>query len=534
MEPIPNRQSKGDEPAPPDARRTQPGRVRLWVGGLLAALAFGLAYSQAPLYTSNQNQYFLHAAARTGAGSLSQDWLANTADPTPVFSWLVEVTYRLLPPAAFYLEYLALLAVYLAAAWLIADSVWPLRGSRLRVLFFLAILTLLHSAALRQVQGQLLGEAWEYLWDGGLAGQRVLGPVLQPSVFGVLLLLSLALYVRGHPAWAAAAAALAACVHPTYLLAAALLVLVYAALEWQRTRRLLAGVRIGLLALLIVLPILTYIVVVLGPTSPDHLAEAQRILVEERIPHHAVVAAWFDGSSLAQLALMVVAVLLAHRAPIARLLALVGLGSGLLTAAQLATGSAMLALLFPWRISAALVPAATALLAGWLADRLVPAIERRGARARHVATLLALTGILLLAVAGVVAFEVLRSQQTADPARGVMTYVKAHAASGEVYLVPARLQQFRLATGAPIVVDFKSIPYRDADVLEWNERLRLVDFVYREEPHDVDCALLDQAAQRYGVTHIVLDEDLLDLDCPQFRIVYADDRFALGALTPPR
>lgn len=534
MEPQPITQLEGGQAALQEPSSPRPERVRPWVGSLLAALAFGLAYSQAPLYTSNQNQYFLHGAARAGLGFLHQDWLANTADPTPVFSGIVEWTFRLLPPAAFHIEYLALLAVYLAAAWLIADSAWPLRGSRLRPLIFLALLTLLHSAALRQVQGQLLGAAWEHQWDGGLAGQRVLGSVLQPSVFGVFLLLSLALFVRGRPAWACALAALAACVHPTYLLSAALLVLAYGALEWRRTRRLLAGVRIGLLALLIVLPILVYILVFLRPTSPDLLAEAQRILVEERIPHHALPRLWLDASSMAQLALFAVAVLLARRASISRVLALVGMGSALLTAVQLATGSDMLALLFPWRVSAVLIPASTALLAGWAANRLTPVVERHGARAQRVAGLLSMTVIVLLAAAGVLAFVLLRSQQAADPAGGVMTYVKAHAAPGEVYLVPARLQEFRLATGAPIVVDFKSIPYRDVDVLEWHERLRLVDFVYREEPRDVNCALLDEAAQRYSVTHVVLDEDLLDLDCPQLRFVYADDRFALGVLTPTR
>lgn len=533
MEPVPIRQFEGDR-AVPEPPLSRPGRVRLLGGSLLAALAFGLAYSQAPLYTSNQNQYFLHGAARAGLGFLHQDWLANTADPTPVFSWIVEWTSRLLPLAAFHVEYLALLAVYLAALWLLADAAFHLRRPGPRPLLFLTLVIGLHSAALHWVQSRLLGDGWEYLWDGGLAGQRLLGPVFQPSTFGVLLLLSVALFVRGHPAWACALAALAACVHPTYLLSAALLVLAYLLLEWRRTRRLLPSFRIGLLALLLVTPTLLYVALVLGPTSPDHLAEAQRILVEERIPHHALPAGWFDASSLVQLALVGAAMFATRRMPIARLLLLVTAAGILLTAAQVLTGSAMLALLFPWRISAVLVPASTALLAGWVVNRLTPVIERRGALAHRVAGLLSMTVIGLLAAAGVLAFVLLRSQQAADPARGVMTYVKAHAATGEVYLVPARLQEFRLATGAPILVDFKSIPYRDVDVIEWSERLRLVDFVYREEPQDVSCALFDQAARRYGVTHVVLDDDLLDLDCPQLRIVYADDRFALGMLTPSR
>ena len=533
MEPISNRQSDADRgmPEPPLAR---PSQGRAFAAALLAALAFGLAYSQAPLYTSNQNQYFLHGAARAGIGSLSQDWLANTADPTPVFSWLVEATYRILPPAAFHLEYLALLAVYLAAVWLIADSVWPLRGPGLRPLVFLALVILLHSAALHWAQSRFLGEGWEYLWDGGLAGQRILGDVFQPSTFGVLLLLSLALFVRRRPAWACALASLGACVHPTYLLSAALLVLAFLFLEWRRTRRLVPPFGLGLLALLLVTPTLLYIALVLGPTSPDHLAEAQRILVEERIPHHALPSMWADATSLAQLVIVAAALITMRRTPMARLLFLVTAAGLLLTAVQILTGSTMLALLFPWRISAVLVPASTALLAGWVANRLTSLIERQGALARRAASLLAVIVIVLLAAAGALAFMLLRSQQAADPARGVIAYAKAHTATGDVYLVPARLQEFRLATGAPIVVDFKSIPYRDVDVLAWRERLRLVDFVYREEPQDVDCALLDQAAQRYGVTHVVLDEDLLGLECPQLRVVYTDDRFALGALTVPR
>ena len=140
-------------------------RIHPAVWGALAILAFGLAYGQSPLYASNQNQYFLHGAAEAGIGFLSEDWLANTADPTPVFSWIVEWTFRLLPPAAFYFEYLLLFGVYLAGLWLLGDALFELRTSRMRALLFLALVVVLHSVALREVQGRLLGETWEYLWD---------------------------------------------------------------------------------------------------------------------------------------------------------------------------------------------------------------------------------------------------------------------------------------------------------------------------------------------------------------------------------
>src|SRR4051794_31965424 len=82
---------------------------------LLGAALFSLAYGQAPLYYSNQNQYFLHGLAHAGHGLLADDWLARTSDPTPLFSGLVEATVRYLHPWAFHVSYGLLLGAYAAA-----------------------------------------------------------------------------------------------------------------------------------------------------------------------------------------------------------------------------------------------------------------------------------------------------------------------------------------------------------------------------------------------------------------------------------
>src|SRR6476620_3752090 len=82
---------------------------------LLVAAVFALAHAQAPLYYSNQNQYFLHGLAQGGRGFLDEDWLARTADPTPAFSALVAFTYRYLHESFFYIYYLLILGIYLHA-----------------------------------------------------------------------------------------------------------------------------------------------------------------------------------------------------------------------------------------------------------------------------------------------------------------------------------------------------------------------------------------------------------------------------------
>src|SRR5262245_5425594 len=82
---------------------------------VIIGVVFSAAYGQAPLYYSNQNQYFLHGLARAGEGHLAADWLAQTADPTPVFSTLAMVVAWTGQPWLFHLIHAVLLGIYAAA-----------------------------------------------------------------------------------------------------------------------------------------------------------------------------------------------------------------------------------------------------------------------------------------------------------------------------------------------------------------------------------------------------------------------------------
>src|SRR5687768_6467571 len=79
---------------------------------LFGAALFALAHTQGPLFYSNQNQYLLHGLADGGHGTLAHDWLANTRDPTPVFSALVAVTYRLAGLFPLHVYHFVLIGVY--------------------------------------------------------------------------------------------------------------------------------------------------------------------------------------------------------------------------------------------------------------------------------------------------------------------------------------------------------------------------------------------------------------------------------------
>jgi hypothetical protein len=504
---------------------------------LLLSAVFTAAYCQAPLYYSNQHQYSLHGLARAGHGLLADDWLANTADPTPAFSALVAFTAGHLHPWGFHVYHALLLGAYAAAMLGLFIYLSEPAGSSRRdkpggslsrrwpVFLFLLLAT--HCALFRWLSYQLVNFDYPWFLQAGVAGQYILGSMLQPSVFGVLLVVALCLFVHDRPYLAALCTGLAGAIHSTYFLMGAMVTLGFlVALLLERRPR--AAVVTGAIALAVVLPAVVDTVLRFAPTSPDVFARAQDVLVNLRIPHHSRVDLWLDPVAWLQIGWVLVALALTWRTRLFPVLAVPAAQAVLLTLVQLATGSQALALLFPWRISSVLVPVATAVILARLV--LVRALPLDGTPARA----LSFAGILALAAAGVWISATGQGFRPNDDELPLLDFVRANRSPGEVYLLPVRvpdlakstrgslssdfkplpdkrrdqkvipidLQRFRLYTGVPIYVDFKSIPYKDTDLLEWRDRLLFAEAAGREVVAGRLAGALPGLRER-GITHVV-------------------------------
>ncbi len=494
-------------------------------------LAFAVAYAQAPLYTSNQNQYFLHGLARAGWGTLSEDWLANTLDPAPVFSFMVEWAYRIFASELiFYFIYALLMGVYLFSVAGIVSTLYDLHSSKARRFGYFALLILVHSAALRFLFSRTLGFNWAYVLEAGVAGQRIMGSVLQPSAFGVLIALSIYLFLRGQRIWAAALLPLTATFHPTYLLSAAVLTAAYMVVAYQEERKLKPSFLIGLTALALVLPILAYSITVFTPTSAEVFARTRDLLVHYRIPHHATPAEWFDASAVAQLLIVGLALFLIRKTRLFLLLAIPAATALALTLLQIFTGSDALALIFPWRMSVFIVPLSACILVGhgwtWVGEKYEPQMTRY----QRALNFITIFGILSVVSIGAVRFSIESANKSSAPERLMMAFVAQNAAPGQVYLTPIKMQDFRLVTGAPVLVDFKSIPYQDVEVEEWYTRVQLADQFYLADDEDEQCGLLSTLADEYGVTHAILRPEQFTLTCEGLREQYRDADYGVYAL----
>jgi hypothetical protein len=482
---------------------------------VVACVLFAGAYCQRPLYSSNQNTYFLQGLAKAGYGFLSADWLASQTDHIPLFSLLVSIVHWAGAHWLFYFLLALLSAIYAASLFTIATKAAGEDRAFVTAAAVLAGLTLLHTSWIAKPIAKHLPFLWQLVphyeriaagSTEGVAGQYILGAFLQPSAFGVLLLASIALFICRRDVAAIVCSVIAACFHPTYVLHAALLTGAYMfALTMEGKRKKAAA--IGALALALALPIVTYILLALPPESPETLSRAQTILAAERFPYHADQHVWILETRWLQIVLLGIGSLLAFRNKrLFSVLALGVIGTIALVVIQLVSGSKALALMFPWRTSAWLIPASSAIVLGalasaiaWATARIRPAFLKGMLRAGIVS----LSLLFLVGTGFVGARRTINSAQEDRLHGTVIGYARESAAQGQTYLVPLKFQHFRLATGVPIFVDWKSHPYKDVEVIEWHERVVLAREFYAQNDADAAAKALARIEKRERISHIV-------------------------------
>lgn len=517
---------------------------------LFAAVAFVVAYTQSPLGFSNQNQYLLHAAALAPGSELAADWLAQTRDPTPLFTAWVALTRFGFPALPIFVSYAAILFLYVVSLASILDSTFGLPTTRSGRTMLFALLLLTHAAIWRWLSVQVFGVDYPWYFQCGVAGQYILGAGFQPSVFGVLLVASLAAFLRNRTILAVACAVGACAMHFTYLLPTVLLGLGYLGAT-ARTSGRKPTLRLLGLAVLGLVPVVAWNAIRFQPTDAATFAEAQRLLAEVRIPHHSLVHRWFDPLAQLQIAWIILGIILVRRSPLAVVLLVALVGSAFLTAIAALTGWHLLALLFPWRVSAVLVPVATAIIIG----RVALLLQSRVGRIGDLFAWPIILGSLAFGVWHL--FDTVGYNMNNASEQGLYDYLNRTRTRGNVYLIPTRipalsdrrgnisttftppprpanrslipvdLQRFRLAGGVPIYIDFKAIPYADFEVLEWHRRVVQAQEWYKSAKWGEAVPELRAA----GITHVVVPADK-PIDDPYFEREYDDEHFRLYRLTP--
>jgi hypothetical protein len=313
---------------------------------LLAGAVLAVAHTIQPLSASNHTTYLLHGLADAGVGYLSEDWLAQTPDMSPAFSVLVRGLHWIAGPYGIRAGFVGVVAAYVWALFRIGAPGAGAIPGRASEWLVLGALVVMHAKLFDDALPREFGGEWARFFSWGFAGQYLLNRMFQPCLFGAALLVGVVLIRRGRVKLGLASAVFASWMHPTYVLSAAALTLAVI-LEDIRQGRYRRGAVHGLVALVLVAPVLIYVQSTFAGADPELVARAQSLLVHDRIPHHADPRSWF-GPRMGLKLVLVVAVLYATRGTsFGRLLTVPTIVAVVGIVVVLLVHSDFLALLFP-------------------------------------------------------------------------------------------------------------------------------------------------------------------------------------------
>lgn len=486
---------------------------------VLAALLFWLSYTQLPLFSSTQNFYYLHGIAQESSSRLANDFQANVTDAWPVFTKLVQVT-RIYGKDYWFSGYHFLLtATYISSLLLISRQIVPKEISLVSFVSLAGMLVLIHSELMADITRYVLGTN---IWFGtyaGVANQAVISTVLQPATFGVLIIASIAAALKTRYYTAAILAGSAAMIHFSYAIATAPLIIAYLLLERQQKYTLREIALTASMWFVLLIPSITYTYTAFQQQGGNITTTAQNILVAVRFPQHGDPRVWFGIDTVLQLAFAGIAVFLVRRTSLFLILAVPSCFAIILTMIHTISGNQLFGILMPWRLSAYIMPIALVVIVSRLSKYLDAAPRW-----------LPLVLLLLVIVASIYGTVTMQQEwhafgQQQQELRDLIS--DAVLLPGAAVIVPLDLAYFRITTGWPAVVDFKSHPWRDVEVLEWHQRLQLTQQFYNEP---TNCPLIQKIKRRYRAQFIIFSKPSSTNVCPTLQPIAASEHFAMLAL----
>lgn len=516
---------------------------------LLVSIALFFIYPADVILTGNQYIYFFWGMKNAGIGYLANDFLAQEADPFPLFSLIVTFTETYLGRWFYYVLYWLVGLVYVASLFNIARYVF---GERKISTFWLPVATLFLALHATPIWSFFMRHAFEvdlrWLWDNGVATQGLLMGYFQSSSMGVLLLWSVERFVKGKLVFACVLAAIAGAFHANYLLLGGVMVGVYLFLSVKEKKWLQIGLSFTL-ALTLTLPYAWYVYqnfTTVGMSVEELSAFKSALEVVRQDNPHLDPKAWLNAEAGFKMLLIGFAAWVLRKTKLGMSYMALLNAFILLSAAALLSGNVFLINLAPWRLSVVLVPVATCVLVfkavEWLsgvgyrwvvvmcAMLLLPACMVFAYRffggffrfdkmvfayllplVVFVATLwvfrqkggvkvvaLCLESIVIYAFFGCFMF-VLDSLEKKGYA--LIHDVYKEREEGSLYLIPPADTYFRLEVGVSVYVDNNL--YFSRNLADWKERKDFAEWFYSLSEED-GMKQMELLKER-GITHVVYE-----------------------------
>ena len=195
---------------------------------------------------------------------------------------------------------------------------------------------------------------------------------------------------------------------------------------------------------------------------------------------------------------------------------------------QMVTENPALHGLFSYRMVVLVGPIATTGLLGWVVASALRSEVMKQPTMRKAVITTALVCTLAVSAVGANGTRWWFEQKAQSTLSAVSEFVKGDKKRGDTYVVPAefRFENFRVASGVPVFVDWQYPPAKDTERIEWGRRISMVRQVYGN-PGKLDCAHVTELVSEHQVTHFLATAQTDASGCSGLKRVYSDAHFAV-------
>lgn len=461
-------------------KKTKSNRAQLGFLSLLFILSFGFQ----PLFTSNQNTKFLHGIAASGFGELQRDWMVNTVDPLPYFSKLIQWIFEFGNSEIIYVLQLLLLFIFVYFSLLLIYKIFNLNIKSL--VYATTLISLLFSPVI-----------FEDLYFG-FSEQFLFTQYLQPSSFAVLYLPAIYYFYVKKYYLSAFLLGIPGLLHAAYTLVGAVLFLVCFSFLFFRERKITIIILAGIIFSVVMLPAVYSQISLLSATSKDLTQKAMYIISEYRIPHHTDVMSVFRFDSIIKMSIISLAIWKVKNGFVRWLLIGTTIFLIITVVYGLINSNSIVAVSSPWRFSVIVVPLGMVFLIGYMSKYLEKFRQKS-------IPIVAISILILLAISGLNWTHNEFNSYQKNPGMVALNFIKKNPNEfkNSLFMVESKADysdKFRLTTGLPIFINWKTHPYKDFEVIEWYEKLKQNDAFYA---HDMTKKEMMQFLQKNKITHVL-------------------------------
>lgn len=459
------------------------------------SISIAFSMMQVPLFYSNQNTYLIKAVTYFSNSSLEHDWMANQSSYLFLFDLLIGLILQINAILIYFL-YWTLISIFFFYLFKFSKLI-NVKANQLNTsLFFFSLFCL---------------DFFLNLLDG-IAGQTILERALIPSIFGVFLIIGIVFFLENKLYKATFFVISAAYFHPTYLLHSIIIILSFVIIIFKKEqfRNIINLISISVL---IFTPLIIFLYYFALSADNELLKNGQQILIS-RIPHHTLFSYWDKKDFILKIIFFLLALLLVRKNQRLFLILLLAFifSSFFSLIAQYSKNPTML-LMFGHRFTVWIVPVSIAIVL----FKSINYIVINKFILLHEVVINNLIKLFFIALT-IIGFSYTIFGHFSKN-NELFNFLENLDYSNGSLLIPKEFENIRLNAKTPIFVDYKSHPFKADEVVEWYERIKIVDRFYESKIYEDRKKIYFMINAKEKINYILIDDHILRSKCnPIFSI----------------